>query len=147
MSFFDSFSQTMEKRVMPIANKMANQRHLSAIRDAFISLLPINLTGEIMAIIKSPPVTEETTNGFLLAWKAFADNNGLLFNWIYAFTLGALSLYICIGVTNFLCKHYKINNFIPILFSILGFMLLVTTPEELSWSQRLWPLISLMVKD
>ena len=138
MGKFDSISNMMERKVMPIANKMAGQRHLAAIRDAFISLLPINLMGGITAIIKSPPVTEDTTNGFLLAWQSLvtSEQASVILGWLYAFTLGAMSLYICVGVTHFLCRHYKINNFIPILFSILGFFLIVTNPIELGWSSK-----------
>lgn len=136
MSKFNNFAGVMEQKIMPVANKMGKQRHLSAMRDAFISLLPINLMGGLAAIIKSPPVTEETTNGLLLGWKSFADANATLFNWLYAFTLGAMALYICIGVTHFLCRHYKLNNFIPILFSIVGFFLIVTKPLELGWDGK-----------
>ncbi len=129
-------SQVMESRIMPIANKMGQQRHLAAIRDAFITLLPINLMGGLAAIIKSPPVTDSTTNGLLLAWKHFVDANGFILDWLYAFTLGAMSLYICLGVTHFLCRHYKLNSFIPILFSLVGFFLTVTEPLKLGWDAK-----------
>ncbi len=136
MGKFDNVSMVMEQKIMPVANKMGGQRHLAAMRDAFISLLPINLMGGIAAILKSPPITETTTNGFLLAWGRFAEANSWMFNWLYAFTLGAMALYICIGITHFLCRHYKMNNFIPILFSVAGFFLIVTQPQELGWSGK-----------
>ncbi|MBY7141977.1 PTS sugar transporter subunit IIC [Virgibacillus sp. NKC19-3] len=128
MGIFDSFSSLMEDKIMPVANKVGQQRHLASIRDAFISLLPIMLVGGIAAIINSPLTTDETTNQLLLAWESFADNNGAILNWIFDFTLGALSLYVCIGITHFLSRFYKINSFIPILFSVMGFFLLVTQP-------------------
>ena len=136
MSKFDQISMMMEKKIMPFANKMGSQRHLASMRDAFISLLPINLMGGIVAILKSPPITEQTTNGFLLAWGRFAEANSWMFNWLYAFTLGAMALYICIGITHFLCRYYKMNNFIPILFSVAGFFLIVTQPQELGWAGK-----------
>lgn len=136
MSKFNSLTAVMENKVMPVANKLGQQRHLASIRDAFISLLPITLAGGLVAIVNSPPVTDKTTNGLLLAWKSFAENNGTVLNWIFAFTLGAMSLYVCIGITHFLCRFYKINSFIPILFSIMGFFLLVTQPQELGWEAK-----------
>ncbi|MCT1901504.1 PTS sugar transporter subunit IIC [Oceanobacillus sojae] len=136
MSKFNSVTALMENKVMPIANKFGQQRHLAAIRDAFISLLPITLAGGLVAIISSPPVTEETTNGFMLAWEAFALNNAEVLNWVFAFTLGAMSLYVCIGITHFLCRFYKVNSFIPILFSVMGFFLLVTQPQELGFDAK-----------
>ena len=37
----DKMSATMERYVMPVAEKFGNERHLQAIRDAFMSLRPI----------------------------------------------------------------------------------------------------------
>ena len=66
----DSLSQIVESKLLPIANKMSSQRHLKAIRDAFMSIMPITLIGGIFAVISSAPITENTTNGFLLAWAS-----------------------------------------------------------------------------
>lgn len=48
----DKMSATMERYVMPVAEKFGNERHLQAIRDAFMSLLPITFTGGIAAVFK-----------------------------------------------------------------------------------------------
>ncbi|MDH6367009.1 MULTISPECIES: PTS transporter subunit EIIC [unclassified Breznakia] len=133
---FEKLNQVIERKLMPIANRLSSQRHLKAIRDAFISLLPITLAGGIVAVLNAAPVTETTTNGFLLAWKAFADSNSFLFGWVNALTLGAMSLYICIGITYFLCRHYKLVPFQPILLSVFGFLLLMMTPLELGWAGK-----------
>ncbi|VYU56882.1 Lichenan permease IIC component [Clostridium tertium] len=136
MSKLSQFSLFCEKKIMPFANKMAKQRHLAAMRDAFMSLLPITLMGGVAAIIKSPPITENTTNVILLKWAEFATNNSEILNWLFTFTLGAMSLYIAIGITHFLCKHYKMESFLPILFVTVGFFLLVTNPIELGYESK-----------
>ncbi|MBP1042593.1 PTS sugar transporter subunit IIC [Vagococcus sp. BWB3-3] len=133
---FHSIGEAVENKMMPLANKMGTQRHLSAIRDAFITLLPINLTGGVVAILKSPPITETTTNKFLLGWADWVASNELIFSWLYAFTLGAMSLYICMGVTHFLCKYYQLETFIPMMFATLGFMLVATVPVELGYAAK-----------
>ena len=133
---FSKINTAIEDKMMPLASKLGNQRHLTAIRDAFLTLLPVNIMGGVFAIIKSPPVTETTTNGFLLAWKAFAESNAVLFDWLYSLTLGAMALYICIAVTHFLSKSYKIDTFMPVLFSLVGFLTLVTAPIELSFMAK-----------
>jgi len=46
----------MDKYITPFANKMANQRHLAAIRDTFMTLLPITLFGSIFVIIGLHPL-------------------------------------------------------------------------------------------
>lgn len=136
MAKLSQLSSFCEKKVMPFANKMAKQRHLAAMRDAFMSLLPITLMGGVSAILNSPPITENTTNVFLLKWAEFASNNSEILNWLFTFTLGGMSLYISVGITHFLCKHYKMESFLPILFVIVGFFLLVTNPIELGYESK-----------
>ena len=78
----DKINSVLEAKVMPLANKMSGQRHLRAIRDAFVSILPITLVGGIASVLSAAPVTDTTTNGFLLAWAAFAEKNSLLLSWV-----------------------------------------------------------------
>lgn len=133
---FASFNEKIEKHLLPLANKLSTQRHLKAVRDSFISLLPITLMGGVVAVLNAAPVTEETTNGFLLAWADFASANGEIFSWINALTLGGMAIYVCIAMTYFLCKHYKTEPFLPIMLSVCGFMMLVMSPIEMGWSSK-----------
>lgn len=133
---FASFNEKIEKHLLPIANKLSTQRHLKAVRDSFISLMPITLMGGVVAVLSAAPVTETTTNGFLLAWADFASANGDILSWINALTLGGMAIYICIAMTYFLCKHYKTEPFLPIMLSVCGFMMLVIDPIELGWAGK-----------
>lgn len=133
---FSRFSEKMDQYISPIANKLSQQRHLKATRDAFMSMLPITLFGSIPIILNAAPVTEDTTNRFLLAWASFAEKNSMILNWISGITLGAMSLYICIGITYFLCRHYKEDVLRPIMFSIVGFLMLVLDPLKLGWDGK-----------
>lgn len=136
MNKLSKFNKFCEKNIIPLANKMAKQRHLAAIRDAFMSLLPITLIGGVAAILSSPPVTDTTTNIFLIKWAEFAANNNEILNWLFLFTLGGMSLYIALGINHFLCKYYKMESFFPSLFVIVGFFLIVTNPVELGYSLK-----------
>ena len=109
-----SMSVSMEKYVMPLANKLGNEIHLRAIRDAFMSLLPITFTGGIAAVLSSAPSVDAAGTGITLAWARFVESNSMIFSWINALTLGAMSLYICIGIIHFLCKSRKIESCVPI---------------------------------
>jgi len=130
---FDNISAKMDQYISPIANKLSQQRHLKAIRDAFMSMLPITLFGSIPIILNAAPVTEETTNGFLLAWANFAEKNSLALNWISGLTLNGMSLFICMGVVYFLCRHYEEDVLRPMMFAIAGFLMLVLTPMKMGW--------------
>lgn len=134
---FNSLNAVIEKKLLPIANKLSQQRHLKAIRDSFISLLPITLVGGIVAVLSSAPVSETTTNGFLLAWANFASSNSMVLGWANALTLGAMSIYISVGMAYFLSKHYKMEPFMPTLLTVLGFIMLVVNPIELGWAGKI----------
>lgn len=132
----EKMSQSMEKYVMPVAEKFGNERHLQAIRDAFMSLLPLTFTGGIAAVINSAPSVETAGSGLTMAWAKFAAENSMIFSWINALTLGAMSLYICIGIIHFLCRNEKIESFLPILLGVCGFLMLVVEPQSLGWDGK-----------
>lgn len=133
---FNNFSNSVSKYITPMANKLSQQRHLKAIRDAFMSLLPITLFGSIPIIIKALPLPENPSNSFLIFWKEFLEKNDLVFNWISGVTMGAMSVFICIGITYFLCKQYKEDFLHPIMISLAGFLMLVLTPLKMGWDGK-----------
>lgn len=49
---FNTISEKMDQYISPLANKLSQQRHLKATRDAFMSMLPITLFGSIPIILK-----------------------------------------------------------------------------------------------
>ncbi|GMA09245.1 permease IIC component [Tetragenococcus halophilus subsp. flandriensis] len=130
---FDSITDKMDRYISPMANKLSQQRHLKAIRDAFLSILPITLFGSIPIILNAAPVTDDTTNSFLLAWADFAEKNSLALNWISGLTLNAMSLFICMGVVYFLCRHYEEDILRPMMFAVVGFLMLVLTPLKMGF--------------
>lgn len=132
----DALTVYLEKHVLPIANKLSTQRHLHAIRDAFISLVPVTLFGGICTILSSAPAVEPGSNFLLEAWANFAAANSTLLTWANTMTMGALSVYIALGVTYFLCKHYKIDAFIPLVLTMGGFLLICFGPVELGWDAK-----------
>ena len=115
-------SVSMEKYVMPVANRLGNECHLRAIRDAFMSQLPINFMGGIAAVISSLPLE---------------ISNSIVFSWINALTLGAMSIYVCIGIIHFLCKSRKIESFLPILLGVCGFLMQEMEPVSLGWDGKM----------
>lgn len=128
-----SINETIERKLLPIANKMANWRYLKAIRDSFLTLLPITLTGGIASVLGAAPFAKEEAEGFFYAWAVFAENANFILTWINTVTIGALAFYFGIGITYYLCRHYKINPFTPLLVNIAGFLMLVAGPQSLGW--------------
>ena len=52
----DGFVQWMEKYFMPKASKIAAQRHLIAIRDAFVTTMPLMILGALATLINNLPI-------------------------------------------------------------------------------------------
>lgn len=130
----NSITSWMDKYITPFANKMANQRHLAAIRDTFMTLLPITLFGSIFVIIGAAPPVDRNSNHFLILWAKFAQKNSLTLSWLSAISMSAMSVFICVGITYFLCQHYKENPLSPIMFSLAGFFMLVFDPKKLGFT-------------
>lgn len=130
------FTELLETKLLPFANKFSRQRHLKAIRDAFITIMPITFAGGIVSVISAAPATENTTNGFLLAWAAFASRNEMILGWVNAITMGAMSLYICVAIAHFLAKQYKMDTLLPVLLALCGFILTCVAPIEIGWAGK-----------
>lgn len=141
-SFFDTFKESVERKILPFANKISRQRHLSAIRDAFLTILPLTLLGGLASILAGPPVNGDTltpTNifyKFLLVWSNFANNYSFELNWLFAITLGSFALYVTAGVGYFLAKSYKMDPLIPTLTALAVFLMITAIPQELSWAKK-----------
>ena len=73
-SKMDKFQEKLQKVLVPIADKLSNQRHLAAVRDAMGILIPLTIIGGFAILLAQPPVNPETlkaTNfftSFLLSW-------------------------------------------------------------------------------
>lgn len=64
-------SAYLEKHFLPIAGKIAAQRHLSAMRDGFIALLPIGMSGAIVVMLKEVVFTDTSLLGTAMNKYAF----------------------------------------------------------------------------
>ena len=60
----ENFTTFLEEKLMPIATKFSTQRHLKAIRDAFICIMPITLAGGIVSVISAAPPSRRNNKWF-----------------------------------------------------------------------------------
>ncbi|SQC70669.1 PTS system oligo-beta-mannoside-specific EIIC component [Listeria fleischmannii subsp. fleischmannii] len=54
MSLMTKFEHGMERFLVPVANKLNSQRHIAAIRDAFILVFPLIMAGSIIIYLTLP---------------------------------------------------------------------------------------------
>ena len=69
MNFIEKFNEIANKTLVPIANKLGNQRHLAAIRDGMVVAIPLSILGGFCLIISTPPFTPKS----LPDWGVISD--------------------------------------------------------------------------
>lgn len=62
MSFMERLEETLNKILVPLAIRLNSQRHISAVRDAFITAFPLTMAGSIILLIN---FTILDPNGFI----------------------------------------------------------------------------------
>lgn len=133
----ESMKDKIEAKVLDISAKLSTQTHLLALRNTFMTILPIMVFGGLSAVISAAPVTEKTTNGFLLAWAGFVADYGYVFSWISVLSLGFITLYVALGITHYLCKNYNIEELIPNFITVFGVFMLAVRIEKLQYGLSL----------
>lgn len=46
----------LEEKFVPVAARVGNQRHLVAIRDGFITIMPLTIVGSLAVLINNLPI-------------------------------------------------------------------------------------------
>jgi len=125
----------LQEKVMPIANKIGNQRHMKAISSGLMYLIPLSLLGAIFNIIANPPITESIIQqGGLYAkifsgWYYFAQHYKAILTVPGNMTVGLMSIVAVIGISYNLAKSYKMKELSTAILSLIMF-LIVASPLE-----------------
>ena len=106
----DGFMNWMEKHFMPVAQKVGNQRHLVAIRDAFISIMPVTMAGSVATLLNVffrdlPNTWWGVGNGFTEACTQLINVNVNVFNG----SISILALCFAFTLGYHLCKAYDVS--------------------------------------
>ncbi|UTY39943.1 PTS transporter subunit EIIC [Allocoprobacillus halotolerans] len=121
--------QTIEKLVVPIANKMSTNKILSAISGGFMRVLPITIAGSMITLIANFPIE---------AWTNFLTKSGILnlLNICSNATLGIISLFTTIFIAYSYAKQYDADGVSVSLVSLVSFVVLtpmvtsITAPNK-----------------
>ena len=117
-NFFNKFAE----KLLPIANAIGNQRHLQAIRNGLIAILPLTIIGSFFTIILNIPI-----EGYAEMIAPFKEQLNVPFQ----FTVGLMSLYAASTIGSFLGKSYNLDDTTSGFLSMLATVLLVV-PINLS---------------
>lgn len=124
----NAFISFIEKKVAPVANKIGRQTYIQAITSTFMTMIPLMTIGSFALIIISPSMDYTTMDpgilrSFFQGWQALADFTHGPLSAAYKGTMGALSLYIAIGLSYYLARAYKMSTFLPIALSAVTFII------------------------
>lgn len=140
---FHRIQNFMEEKIVPVANKISNQRHLSALRDGLTNLVPYTIVGGISLMIANPPVNTQLVKPtniffkFLLMWMHWAQSNYDLLTIPFNLSIGIISIYVVLGVSYQLAKSYKMSSFPNSLVALMTFLAVVAPPTIVQKTLRI----------
>ena len=130
----DKFMDFLENKFMPVMGEISNQRHVNAVKNGMIGIIPFTILGSIMLIVRFPPIDPNTVGAdpnfivqLLLSWKGWADAHGSMIMMPFNMTMALLGIFAVIGISDNLAKHYKLNQLSAIMLSLMSY-LVVTAP-------------------
>lgn len=113
----EKFSTILEEKLVPVMDKISNQRHLCAIKDGLIATIPMTIVGAIALLLATLPWPQSYVD--FLANNSSVSNAMLL---IYNITLGLLSIYVAFGIGKNLAKSYEIDSLSGGLIAVMSFL-------------------------
>ena len=116
---FYMFEQKLERfgeMMMPVANAIGNQKHMQAIRNGLISILPLTIVGSFFVIFLNLPFPGY--NDFIAPYKELLDVP-------FRFTIGIMSVYASFTIAAHLSKSYDLDTITAGFLGMLGFILLI----------------------
>lgn len=135
-NFLNKFTELLEKKLMPVANKISKQKHLMSVRDGIVASIPLTIIGGISLIIASPPVDPEKTqatnifNSFLLGWYKFAEKYSQELLTPFNMTMGIMALFIAIAIAYSLAKRYEMHALSSGITSGVVFLMVTSAMES-----------------
>lgn len=121
------FMEILEEKLMPIGNKMSNQRHMAAIRKGIISTMPLIIVGSFFTLLLN--INIEPIASFVDTYRSALDIP-------FRYTVGILAIHVTYGISSTLGESYKLDGKTSGLLGLLAFLISSVVPiqvtEELS---------------
>lgn len=114
---FEKFANLLNDKLSGPMTKLANQRHLRAIRDGIVATLPLIIVGSFFLIIANPPLPE--------SWGIyqFLTANAAKIVLPYRMTMYIMTLYAVFGIGNSLAKSYDLDGMSGAILAEIAYLL------------------------
>lgn len=131
----DKFADFLDKNLsMPMA-RLAEQRHLRAVRDGIVASLPLIIVGSFFLIIAFPPLPES------FPFVAYLKANAAKILLPYRMTFFIISIYSTFGIGYSLAKSYKLDELTGGILATATFLLTIVPKAIWGLSPELLKLI------
>ena len=120
-----TFVEKIASKLLPISEKLNNNKYLGSMRDGFYYAMPLIIVGSLFLIFPNfpiPAVVKWVNKTFGTTWIDYCNR-------AYNFSVGIMTIFVIIGIAKSLANRYKKDEVQFIINSILAFMLV--TPETL----------------
>lgn len=117
----NKFMSMIEVKLMPVAFKISNQRHMRAIRQGIVATLPLTIVGSFFCIFLNLPIDGYTE--FIAPYTAILDIP-------FRFTVGILALYATFGIASSLARNYEMNELNAGLLAVMAFLVTAVVPVK-----------------
>ena len=117
-----SFMNWMEKKLIPVANAINNNRYISAVKNGMIASIPVTIAGSLFLVLAFLPIP---------GWKemiigTFGSLDMLLIPFFV--TMNVLGIYITILIAHNLAEHYKLDTKGATALSIAAYFMTLVGP-------------------
>ena len=131
----NKFMEFLENILLPIADKLNNNRYLTALRDGFMVALPFIIFGSIFVVLANLPFLDR-----LIGEEAFATYQNALAPASES-TLSLMGLFVIVGIGYKLTQRYGLEAIYGGTVAIASFLIL--TPQVLEGVAGAIPAVSL----
>jgi len=147
----DKFTAWLEKIVMPIADKIGKQRHLSAVKNGFIATMPLSLVGALAAMFSNVFFGRETLIGELLnrmGWyseivQPFLDATLLpVVGQIWWGTIALSVIFSTFTIAYSLANEMKEDGLAAGIVAVASYLILLPQSGDIGDGNYLWGMIS-----
>ena len=92
----NKFLDAISDKLLPLANKLASNRYLSILRDAFMLAFPLTMFGSIVVVTSNLPFLNDGTKALLSSLFGNAQNA----------TMSIMTVFVTWGIGYYLSKSY-----------------------------------------
>lgn len=125
MSTFNKFVDFLEKKLLPIVEKMEGQVHLQAVKNSMLALLPVTIIGSftLVATNLAQVVPDSFYANFINSYESEIMN---LFN----FSMGLMGLFTALFVSYFLSRSYDMYTIGDCLNGVVLYLIVNSSVTE-----------------